>query len=229
MSRNAGSTKWRLRWGSFRGSRLNLKWSKRGVWWVDQWVLITWLHIESSRAFTWDIDMLIMLADYFDRGFWDSYFLCASLIYSFEILTCWLYWLIISCCLAHWSWFCHDYSDHFTCIHSPLYITQFDMLILWLVYYFGHLWACCLCISIHLIVVFSFILCVYIDDISEICLIECCMTTLLCVIACRLSVWVAHLSPYLPLSSLGHFLHSGSRFCKCEALCVCLYSDWDRG
>ena len=26
--------------------------------------------------------------------------------------------------------------------------------------------------------------------------------------------------PYLPLSSLGHFLHSGSRFCKCEALCV---------
>ncbi|RVX17812.1 hypothetical protein CK203_004086 [Vitis vinifera] len=27
--------------------------------------------------------------------------------------------------------------------------------------------------------------------------------------------------PLSPLSSLGHFLHSGSRFCKCEALCVC--------
>ena len=71
--------------GIFRGSSLNLKWSKRGVWWVDQWVLIFWLHIESSRAFTWDIDMLIMLVDYFDWGLWYSQFLHASLIFVWDI------------------------------------------------------------------------------------------------------------------------------------------------
>ena len=69
------------------------------------------------------------------------------------------------------------------------------------------------------IVVFSLILCVH-DDISELCLIACCMTALLCVIVCRLSMWVAHLSLYLRPSSLGRFLHSSSHFCKCEALCV---------
>ena len=63
------------------------------------------------------------------------------MLYSFEILTCWLYWLILLSCLAHWFWFCHNCSDHFTCIHSLLYITRLDMLILWLVYYFDRLWA----------------------------------------------------------------------------------------
>ena len=172
----------------------------------------------SLGTLTW----LIVLVDYLDWRFRNSYFLCASLIYSFEILICWLYWLIISYCLAHWSWFCHDCSDHFTCIHSPLYITRLDMLILWLVYCFDHLWACCPCITIHLIVVFSLILCVYIDDISEICLIECCMTTLFCVIACRLSVWAAHISPYLQLSGSRSFL--SSRFSLLQVwdlLCVC--------
>ena len=52
------------------------------------------------------------------------------------------------------------------------------------------------------------------------CLIVCRMTALLCVIACRLSVWVVHLSPYLQPSGFGHFLHFGSHYCKCEALCV---------
>ncbi|KAL6342728.1 hypothetical protein AAG906_016562 [Vitis piasezkii] len=33
------------------------------------------------------------------------------------------------------------------------------------------------------------------------------MTALFCMTACRLFMWVAHLSPYLPSSSLGHFLH----------------------
>ena len=88
-----------------------------------------------------------------DRGFRDSYFLCASSIYSFEILTCWLYWLVISYCIAHWSWFFHDYSDHFTCVHSPLYITQFDMLILWLAYYLDRLLSMMFILLFILIVV----------------------------------------------------------------------------
>ena len=84
-----------------------------------------------------------------DWGFRCRVFSCASLIYSFEILTCWLYWLILLPYLAYWLWFCHDCSDHFTCIHSPLYITQLDMLILWLVYYFD-LFEPDVCITIRL-------------------------------------------------------------------------------
>ena len=143
-------------------------------------------------------DILIMMIDFILIEASEAMIFRASLIISvcyIDIAD--LYWLIILHCLAHLLWFCHDCSDHLTCIHSLLYIIRLDMLIHLLVYYFDHLWACCLCITIHLIVVFSFILCVCIDDISEICLIVCCMTTLLCVIACCLSVWAAHLSPYL--------------------------------
>ena len=62
----------------------------------------------------------------------------------------------------------------------------------------------------------------YVDmsDIFVLCLTVCCMSVLLCMIACRLSVWAVHLSPYLQPSGFGHFIHSGSHFCKCKALCV---------
>ena len=90
-------------------------------WHVDYDACLSWLRIPMPwfflcfiDIFVWDIDML----DY--------------------------WWLIISYCLAHWFWFFHDCSNHFTCIHSLLYITQLDMLILWLVYYFDRLWAWCL-------------------------------------------------------------------------------------
>ena len=52
------------------------------------------------------------------------------------------------------------------------------------------------------------------------CLIVRCMTAFLCVIACCLSVWAAHLSSYLQSSGFGHFLSFGSQFYKSEALCV---------
>ena len=47
--------------GIIRGSSLNLKWSKCGVWWVDQWVLISWLHIE---------DIWCMLGFYIHSRLW---------------------------------------------------------------------------------------------------------------------------------------------------------------
>ena len=128
--------------------------------------------------FIWDFDMLIVLTDLSWLGLqmpW--FFFYVSLIYLFETLTCWLYWLILLHRLAHWLWFCHDCFDHFACIHSPLYITRLDMLILWLVYYFDHLWACCPCITIHLIVVFSLILCVH-EWYILLCLTIWCMTAL---------------------------------------------------
>ena len=61
--------------------------------------------------------------------------------YLFETSICYLYWLTILPCLAHLLWFCHDCSNHSTCIHSPLYITRFDMSTHLLVYYLDYLWA----------------------------------------------------------------------------------------
>ena len=135
-------------------------------------------------------------------------------------LTCWLYWLIISCCLAHWSWFCHDYSDHFTCIHSPLYITQLAMLfsltgiLSWSS--FEH--------DVHIAI--------HPDSRSFLCghewyilyfawLYDAWLPSF-CMIACCLSMWAAHISPYLQLSWFRSFL--SSRFSLLQVwdlLCVC--------
>ena len=151
MSRNVGSTKWRLRWGSFRGSSLNLEWSKRGVRLDDQWMFVSWLHIEDffyaclGVVFIWDFGILIMLTDLsWLRIPMPWFFLCFIDIFVWDIDMLDHWWLILLHCLAYWFWFCHDCSDHFTCIHSPLYIARLDMLILWLVYYFDRLWAWCL-------------------------------------------------------------------------------------
>ena len=171
--------------GIFRGSSLNLDWGKRGIRLDDQWMPISWLHIEDIWCMLGfyihlDFDTSIVLIDlYWLRILMPWFLLCCIDIFVWDIDMLDHWWLILLLCLAHWPWFCHDCSDHFTCIHSLLYIIRLDMLIHLLVYYFDHLWACCLCITIHLIVVFSLILCVYIDDISEICLIVCRMTALL--------------------------------------------------
>ena len=86
-------------------------------------------------------------------------------------------WLILLHWLAHWFWFCHACSDHFTCIHSPLYITRLDMLILWLVILFWPSLSMMLVSLFVLIVVFSLILCVY-EWYILLCLIVWCMTAL---------------------------------------------------
>ena len=160
-----------------------------------------------------------------DRGFWDSYFLCASSIYSFEILTCWLYWLVISYCIAHWSWFFHDYSDHFTCVHSPLYITQLTMLILWLVYCLDRLLSM-MFVSLFVLIV---IVCVDLSDIPVLCLTVWCMTTLpLC--DCMLLVRVGRTSIPLPptLWFRSFPLFQLSLLQMWDIVCVC-YSDRARG
>ena len=168
------------------------------------------------RYLTWWLWWLIRI----DRGFWDSYFLYASLIYSFEILTCWLYWLIISYCLAHWSWFCHDYSDHFTCIHSPLYITQLAMLfsltgiLSWSsfehdVHIAIHPDSCSfLCGHEWYILYFAWLYDAWLPS--------------FCMIACCLSMWAAHISPYLQLSWFRSFLSSWFSLLQVwDLLCVC--------
>ena len=108
------------------------------------------------------------------------------------------------------------------------------MYILIFVYYFhtsviDSLYCILFCLSQHivyscyipiLLIIFLPSLCVDMSDIFVLCLIVCCMTAPLYVIACRLFVWAAHLSPYLQPSGFDHFLHFGSHCFKCEALCV---------
>ena len=92
LSRNAGSTKWRLCWGSFRGSSLNLEWSKRGIRLDDQWMPISWLHIE---------DIWCMLGFYIHLGLWhvdcvDWFILIED---SDAMISSVFHWYI---CLRHW-------------------------------------------------------------------------------------------------------------------------------
>ena len=165
-------------------------------------------------------DMLIMMIDLsWLRILMPWFLLCFTDIFVWDIHMLVYWWLILLPCLAHWFWFCHDCSDHFTYIHLPPYIFWFDMLTHLLVYSLDHLWAWCLYHYSSDCRILAYLVCGH-DDISEFCLIACRMTALLCVIACRLSMWLAHLPPYLQSSSLGHSFHFGSHFCKCETLCV---------
>ena len=165
-------------------------------------------------------DMLIMMIDlYWLRILIPCFLLCFIDVFVWDIDMLGYWWLILSPCLAHWFWFCHYCFDHFTCIHSLLYITRLDMLILWHVYYFDRLWAWWLYHYPSDCRILAYLVCTLMIYLSFAWLRVAWLPSF-CMTACRLFMWVAHLSPCLPLSSLGHFLHYGSHFCKCEALCV---------
>ena len=156
------------------------------------------------------------MIDYLDWGFWCSDSLCASSLYSFEILICWLYWSVILHCLAKWPWFL---PRLFCSLHMYRFIVVY--LLTWCIdsltciLYWSSLSMLSLSLSVLIVIT-----CVDLSDIFVLCLIVCYMTTLFCVIACRLSVWATHLSSYFQSFGFGHFFHSDSHFCKCEALCV---------
>ena len=114
--------------GIFRGSSLNLKWSKCGVWWVDQWVLISWLHIKGSRAFTWDIDMLIMLVDHVGWSCWLIILVGDSNIASFLMLNWYICMRYLTCWL--WDWLSWLRILFFLCASFPCLLSNTDMLII---------------------------------------------------------------------------------------------------
>ena len=111
----------------FRGSSLNLEWSKRGIWLDNQWMLISWLHIEDFVVFSFlcfiamtveYIDMLIVLIDHFVLLsalililawlFWSLHMHTLTIVYhsalivAFSLILCVHEWYILLC-LTIWS------------------------------------------------------------------------------------------------------------------------------
>ena len=185
--------------GDARGSSLNLRWGKCGVWWVDQWV--HWellISLDACLVITLirDIDMLIMLI---------FYLVCLSikaLILPWLFCSLHMYRLIV----IYLSTWC---VDSFACILSWSSLSMLSLSLF------------------TLIVIFSLSLRVDMCGISALCLTACCMIALLlhdCPFLAWLHVGCLCGPQIYPLTSnplvFDHFFHLGSHFCKCEALCV---------
>ena len=229
MSPNAGSTKWRLRWGSFRGSSLNLGWSKHGIWWVDQWVPFSWLHIESFWCH-WRHAWIL-----YSFGLWhfDYDDLIILIRDSDTMISFVFHWYTR---LRHWH---ADYIDWSYCLAWHI-DPDFAMIVLITSHAYTHhcislSLTCCFSYLYTILIVFEHVFCITIR-------LDCCILAyLVCtwlIYTCfawlpvawlfsfRVTAWVACLCGphfYPPTSKslgLGHFLHFGSHFCKCETFCV---------
>ena len=84
--------------GDHRGSSLNSSWGKYGVWLFNQWIpylyAFVYLSVDNTlKTLIWWLSMML-----------------AQLLYSFEILTYWLYWLILlpilACCIFLFYAYC---------------------------------------------------------------------------------------------------------------------------
>ena len=151
IEQNVGSTKWRLRWGWFWGSRLNLRWGKCGIWLVNQWVLVFFIaHWELMDIIGCILGYCIHLrywcTDCDDWLSWLRLFdvMILSVFHCYIRLRHWYAGCIdqFSCIVWHSDPdFCLDCSDHLTCIDSLLYIIWLDVLIHLPIYYLSHLWV----------------------------------------------------------------------------------------
>ena len=123
----------------------------------------------------------------------DAY-LVIIFIWDIDILIMMIDYLVY---LTLWLWSCHDCFAHLTCIDLLLYIIWLDVLISLLVYCLDHLWAYCLYHFLSWFLYSCHSLCVVMDDIYVLCMIACCMTTLL-LCDCMSFVRVSHISILLP-------------------------------
>ena len=115
--------------GSFRGSNLNLRWSKCGIRWVDRWLPISWLHIGSFWCMLGycvvTLIWLIILIRALDVVF--LYFI-ASLVWYIDMP------IIIDCssCFAWYSdsissWlFCSLHMHRLTIVHRLTWCVVFS-------------------------------------------------------------------------------------------------------
>ena len=176
-------TKWPLHWGNLGWSNLNLIWGKCGVWLVSWWIPspcgFLCLSVHSTLR-VWCDDFLWFIA----ISIWDIDMLMILIDFldCLSILILILPWLSYSlwhvcthCCISCFL------SDWLICLYIILIIFEHVILVTFI-----------------LIVMFSFGLCVDMDDILGFCLIVCCMTSrLLC--DCMLPIRVGRTSILLPL------------------------------
>ena len=197
-----------------RGSSLNLRWGKCGVWMVDQRLLtslcafvclivyhtlrafdVTILDAWLVMVFFWGINMFIILIDHFTFPHILTFLVVWSLCSPWHELS--------SCCLSRSSWH-----------------------VWFLVVYYHSCYGACY----HCQIFFLINLCVDLDDIYLFRMTVCCMTSLiLCDCMSCLSMCGTHLFPYLQLSwfrSFPSFLFSLLQVW--DLVCVS-YSNWARG
>ena len=150
-----------------------------------------------------------------------------AISYVFHCYICLGYWHV-DCidCSSCFAWhidsdFCHDCSDRLARMDSLSYIVWFHMLIS-LACILSWSSLSMLSISLFILIVIA---CMWTWLLYSIpCLTVCRMIALFCVIACCLSVWVAHLSSYLQPSGFSHFLRSILAFASVRP-CMCLFSN----
>ena len=152
-----------------------------------------------------------------DWGFRDNYFFCTSLLYLFGILICWLYRLLILFRLAYWFWF-FPWLFWSPCMYGFIVVYHLIWHVNSLAYILSWSSLSMMSVSLFILIVIAY-MCTWVIYLCFAWLYVAWLPSFY-VIACRLFVWVTHLSPYLQPSSFGHFFHSDSQFCKCEALCV---------
>ena len=118
---------------------------------------------------------------------------------SFATLTCWLHRLILLLALAYDSSCCMIILLSLTCMFSFLSISfVLAWLILFIVYYLVYLNILfILVIYLSCLSCFLLSLCVDMDDIHVICLVACCMTTLLLCDACVACLCGTHIYPLI--------------------------------
>ena len=185
---------------------------------IARWESLISLDACLVIVFVWDIGH----ADY------DDWFVLIedSEIAIFSVLHCHIrlgYWHA-DCidCLSYFaqhsdSDICHDYSDRLACMDSLL--VRFDMSILWLIYHLGRLWAW---YSYHYSSWLSRLVCIHEWYILYSAWLHVAWLPFFYLIACRLSMWVSLLSPYLQLSWYRSFLSSRLSLLQAwDLLCAC--------
>ena len=194
--------------GITRRSSLNLRWGKCGIWLVNQWVP-TFLCVSVCLNVDYTLRVLdIIIFDaclviVFVWGIDMLIILIDPFAYP-HILTLLVVWSLCSpwhvhysCCLSRSFW-----HDCFSWLYIIMIVIEYAILARY---------------SSRLACVWTWMIYLHFAWLPVAWLL------FFYVISCFLSVWIAHLSFYLQPFGFDHFLHFGSYFGKCEALCVLVF------
>ena len=150
----------------------------------------------------------------------------AWLLYPFTTLTYWWYWLILLIVLAYWFFSYHDCPAHFDMyVHTVVYlvvlvIDSFACIVSWsyLSMLFLSLFILIVIACMWTWVIYMYPAWLYVT-----------WPLFFCMIACRLSVWAAHLSSYFQSSSFRSFLSFWLSLLQVWGLVCACFSDLARG